>query len=295
MMETMKTWLLLTLLTVLLVMLGGYFGGINGMLIALLLAGGMNFVAYFYSDQMILRHYHAVPVDQHNAAELYGMLEKLSRRSGLPVPAVYIIKDHTPNAFATGRDPEHSAIAVTEGLLNLLEEEEIEAVLAHELSHIANRDILISTIAATIAGAIAMIANVMQFGAVFGSHRTRNPVVMLIWALLLPLTASIIQMSISRSREYKADAGSAYMTGHPEWLQSALVKLEAYNKNEYLQGAMPETSHIFTVSPFTGKDVSFSDLFKTHPKTRRRLERLEALKDVMNGEKSTLYERHRSV
>jgi heat shock protein HtpX len=290
-MENVKTFILLASLTVLLVLLGGYFGGTTGMAIALLFAGGMNFFAYYNSDKMILRHYHAVPVDRQNAAGLYAIVERLCGRSGLPVPAIYIIREQTPNAFATGRDPEHAAVAVTEGLLEMLDEEEVEAVLAHELSHVSHRDILIQTIAATIAGAVAMIANMMQFGAIFGNNRDRNPLVMIILAVLLPVAASIIQMTISRSREFKADAGAAGMTGHPEWLQSALLKLESYNTRGFVEGATPENAHMFIVSPFSGKRVSFADLFRTHPTTQQRIERLEALKGT-GKRRSKLYERH---
>lgn len=289
-MENVKTFMLLASLTVLLVLLGGYFGGTTGMVIALLFAGGMNFFAYYNSDKMVLRHYHAIPVDRDSAAGLYAIVERLCRRSGLPVPAVYIIRERTPNAFATGRDPEHAAVAVTEGLLELLDEKEVEAVLAHELSHVSHRDILIQTVAATIAGAIAMIANMMQFGAMFGNSRDRNPLIMILLAILLPVAASIIQMTISRSREFKADAGAARMTGRPEWLQSALQKLESYNRQGFVEGATPENAHMFIVSPFSGKQVSFSNLFRTHPTTQQRIERLEQLKSGQGGSK--LYDRH---
>ena len=294
-MENVKTFMLLASLTVLLVLLGGYFGGTGGMALALLFAGGMNFYAYYNSDKMILRHYHAVPVDRYSASGLYAIVERLCVHSDLPMPAVYIINEPTPNAFATGRDPEHAAVAVTEGLLNMLSEEEIEAVLAHELSHVAHRDILIQTVAATIAGAIAMIANMMQFGAMFGANnRDRNPIVMIVLALLLPIAASIVQMTISRSREFKADAGAAAMTGHPEWLQSALMKLENYNRRGFVEGATPENAHMFIVSPFSGKQVSFSDLFRTHPTTQQRIERLESLKGFHHEKRTKLYDRHYS-
>ncbi len=291
-MENVKTFMLLASLSVLLVLLGGYFGGTTGMLIALLFAGGMNFFAYYNSDKMILRHYHAIPVERQSAAGLYDIVERLCSRSGLPMPAIYIIRERTPNAFATGRDPEHAAVAVTEGLLDLLDSDEIEAVLAHELSHVSHRDILIQTVAATIAGAIAMIANMMQFGAMFGNNRDRNPLVMLLLAILLPVAASVIQMTISRSREFKADAGAAHMTGHPEWLQSALMKLESYNTRGFVEGATPENAHMFIVSPFSGKQLSFSDLFRTHPTTQQRIERLEMLKTGQGGRRSKLYGRH---
>lgn len=275
----MKTIVLLTFMTVLLVLLGGYFGGSGGMLIALLLAGGMNFYAYFFSDKMVLAHYHARPVSDTDAPRLYRIVRNLAAKADIPMPAVYIIREQTPNAFATGRDPEHAAVAITEGLLQMLDDEEIEAVMAHELSHVRHRDILIATVAATIAGAIAMIANMMQWGAIFGSNRDRNPLVMIVLAIVLPMAAGIIQMTISRSREFKADEGAARLTGHPEWLQRALLKLENYNRSGFVQGATPENAHMFIVSPLSGKKMQFSDLFRTHPTTEQRIARLEALKN----------------
>jgi heat shock protein HtpX len=289
-MEQVKTVFLLTLLTVLFVMLGAYFGGTNGALIGLLLAGGMNFYAYFYSDKMILKHYHAQPVTPGENPRLHRIIAALARKAGLPEPAMYIIHEQTPNAFATGRNPEHAAVAITEGLLQMLTDEEVEAVMAHELSHVKHRDMLVATVAASIAGAIALIANVMQFGAMFGNNRDRNPIVMILLSILLPLAASVIQMTISRSREFMADEGSARITGHPEWLQSALRKLEAYNTKGFVHGATPENAHLFIVSPFSGKQVSFSNLFRTHPTTEQRIERLEALREAVPGAKR--FERH---
>ena len=288
-MEQVKTVFLLTLLTVLFVMLGAYFGGKSGALIGLLLAGGMNFYAYFYSDKMILKHYHAEPVTPEENPRLHRIITSLARKAALPEPAMYIIHEQTPNAFATGRNPEHAAVAITEGLLQMLSDEEIEAVMAHELSHVKHRDMLVATVAASIAGAIAMIANMMQFGAMFGNNRDRNPVVMTLLSILLPIAASVIQMTISRSREFMADEGSARITGHPEWLQSALRKLEAYNTRGFVQGATPENAHLFIVSPFSGKQVSFGDLFRTHPTTEQRIERLEALKENPSAKH---YDRH---
>ena len=289
-MEQVKTVFLLTLLTVLFVMLGAYFGGKSGALIGLLLAGGMNFYAYFFSDKMILKHYHAQPVTPAENPRLHRIITGLARKADLPEPAMYIIREETPNAFATGRNPEHAAVAITEGLLRLLTDEEVEGVMAHELSHVKHRDMLVATVAASIAGAIAMIANMMQFGAMFGNNRDRNPLVMILLSILLPIAASVIQMTISRSREFMADEGSARITGHPEWLQSALRKLEAYNTRGFVRGATPENAHLFIVSPFSGKQVSFGDLFRTHPTTEQRIERLEALKGDASGSKH--FERH---
>lgn len=295
-MEQIKTFLLLGSLSVLLVFLGGYLGGTGGMMIALVMAGGMNFYAYYFSDTMILKHYNAQEVDPREAPVLYRVVERLVERADMPMPKIYIIHDHIPNAFATGRNPEHAAVAITTGLLELLNEDEIEGVMAHELSHVVHRDILIATIAATIAGAVAFIANMMQFGAMFGSRDNRggNPILMLVMALLLPIAASIIQMSISRSREFIADEGAARLSGHPEWLQSALVKLSNYNARGEVQGSTPENAHLFIISPLDGKRFSFSNLFRTHPTTEQRLERLEMLKSELNNpiEQNKLYDRH---
>ncbi|BDY12645.1 zinc metalloprotease HtpX [Hydrogenimonas cancrithermarum] len=285
-MEAVKTVILLTLMTLLMVWIGGIFGGTSGMFIALLIAGVMNFFSYFYSDKLVLAHYHAVEVDEHSAPGLIAIVRRLADKAGLPMPKVYIIPEPVPNAFATGRNPQHAAVAVTEGLLDLLDEEEIEAVLAHELSHVCHYDILIGTIAATIAGAIAWIANIMQFGAFFGGGRDENspnPIVMIVLSIILPIAAGIIQMAVSRSREFEADAGAARLTGHPEWLESALVKLENYNRQGILPEATPETAHMFIVNPFTGKDISFANLFRTHPTTEQRIERLEQIRHEMMG------------
>ncbi len=290
-MEQIKTIFLLTLLSVVFVMLGGYFGGAGGALLGLLFAGGMNFYAYFYSDKMILRHYHAEPITPEQNPRLHRIISGLARKAALPEPAMYIIHDPTPNAFATGRNPEHAAVAITEGLLSLLNNQEVEAVMAHELSHVRHRDMLIATVAATIAGAIAMIANFMQFGAMFGNNRDRNPIVMIVLSIMLPIAASVIQMTISRSREFMADAGSAEITGHPEWLQSALKKLETYNRQGFVHGATPENAHLFIVSPLSGKKMSFGNLFRTHPTTEQRIERLESFKNT-TGSQSKRFKRH---
>lgn len=279
-MEVVKTVVLLTLMSLMFVWVGGMMGGTQGMMIALMMAGVMNFVSYFYSDQLVLRHYNAVPVMRQEASGLYTIVERLSAKANLPLPQIYIIPDSTPNAFATGRDPSHAAVAVTEGLLQLLEDKEVEAVLAHELSHVRHYDILVGTIAATIAGAIGMIANMMQFGAIFGNDRENrpNPIVMIALAIILPLAAAIIQMAISRNREYMADEGSARLTRHPEWLQSALSKLSNYNTQGMVHEATQESAHMFIVNPFSGKDISFASLFSTHPSTEDRIARLEELK-----------------
>jgi len=279
-MEVVKTVVLLTLMSVLFVWVGGMMGGTQGMMIALVLAGVMNFVSYFYSDQLVLRHYNAVPVTHQEARGLYTIVERLSTKANLPLPQIYIIPDDIPNAFATGRNPSHAAVAVTEGLLQLLDDNEVEAVLAHEMSHVRHYDILVGTIAATIAGAIGVIANMMQFGALFGGSRENrpNPIVMIALAIILPLAAAVIQMAISRNREYLADEGSARLTAHPEWLQSALAKLSSYNAQGMVHEATPESAHMFIINPFSGKDISFASLFSTHPSTEDRIARLEELK-----------------
>ena len=278
-MEVIKTVVLLTIMTLLFVWVGGVVGGMQGMLIALVMAGVMNFVSYFYSDTLVLKHYRAVEVTQREARGLYGIVERLAQKANLPMPKVYIIPEHVPNAFATGRNPQNAAVAVTEGLLELLDEDEVEAVLAHELSHVRHYDILVGTIAATIAGAIGVLANMMQFGAMVGSDKNRvNPIVMIVLAIILPLAAAVIQMAISRNREYMADEGAARLTRHPEWLQSALAKLSNYNRQGSMQSATQESAHMFIINPFSGKNISFASLFSTHPSTEDRIARLEELK-----------------
>ena len=278
-MEQMKTVFLLTLLTVLFVFIGYSFGGTNGMLIAFLLAAGINFYAYYYSDKQVLKHYNATPIEDRNHP-IYRVTEKLVHKANLPMPKVYLIPDHTPNAFATGRNHENAAVAVTMGLYEMLNDEELEGVIAHELSHIKHYDILIGTIAAVFAGAIAMIANMMQFSAMFGGNNRQgaHPVVMILMAIILPLAASIIQMTVSRSREYMADEGAARITRNPAGLQSALAKLERYAKGHEVNNATEQTAHMFIINPFSGRKKSFGDFFRTHPTTEDRIARLEELK-----------------
>ncbi|RXJ69740.1 protease [Halarcobacter ebronensis] len=280
-MEQIKTVFLLTLLTVLFVSIGFYFGGTNGMLIAFLLAAGMNFYAYYYSDKQVLSHYNATPIEDARHP-VYIITKRLVQKANLPMPKVYLIPDHTPNAFATGRNYENAAVAVTMGLYEMLNEKELEGVIAHELSHIKHYDMLIGTIAAVFAGAIAMIANMMQFSAMFGGNNNRqggNPIVMILMAILLPLAASVIQMTVSRSREFMADEGAAKMTGNVEGLQSALIKLENYAKRgNPLHNATEQTAHMFIINPFSGMKSSLGNLFRTHPTTEDRIARLEELK-----------------
>jgi len=277
-MEQVKTVFLLALLSVVFVSVGFYFAGSGGAIIAFIIVGGMNFYAYYYSDKQVLAHYDAQEVSTNHY--IYRIVAKLINKTNLPMPKVYIIQDHIPNAFATGRNPENAAVAVTSGLIEILSEKEVEAVIAHELSHVKHYDILIGTIAATVAGAIAWIANIMQFSAFFGGNNQRgsHPIVMILLAILLPIAASIVQMSVSRSREYMADEGAARLTQAPEFLQSALSKLEQYAQRGDLHNATPESAHMFIVNPFSGHNVSFGDLFRTHPTTEDRIARLEELK-----------------
>lgn len=279
-MEQFKTYFLMTALTLIFIWFGGMMGGQTGMILAFIGALGMNFYTYFYSHEQVLSQYNAIPVDRSSASGLYAIVERLSRKANLPMPQLYIIPEEQPNAFATGRDYEHAVVAVTEGLLDLLNEEEVEAVIAHELSHIKHYDMLIGTISATLAGAIAMLAN---FGMFFGGDRERpNPIVMMVLMFLMPMAATIIQMTVSRNREFMADEGAAKMTGHPEWLQSALMKLEHYAKGISMPEAEPQTAHMFIINPFTGKDFSMSQLFSTHPTTEERIERLESLATIFH-------------
>lgn len=276
-MEQIKTVFLLTLLSVVFVSIGFYFAGSSGALLALLIVGGMNFYAYYYSDKQVLKHYQAREVS--SSHKINHIVSCLTKKAGLPMPKIYIIDDNTPNAFATGRNPNNAAVAVTSGLLSLLDENEIEGVIAHELSHVKHYDILVGTIAATVAGAIAWIANMMQFSAIFGGDRRgMHPAITILLAIVLPIAAMIIQMSVSRSREYMADEGAARLTGKPEYLQSALSKLESYAKRGNLHNATPQSAHMFIINPFSGHKMNFGNLFRTHPTTEDRIARLEELK-----------------
>ena len=263
---------------------GNAIAGEQGMMIAFLMACAMNFFSYFFSDKMVLSHYKATEVTMQSAPELYSIVARLSKSAGLPMPKVYIVPDPVPNAFATGRNPEHAAVAATQGLLKILSPQEIEGVLAHEMSHVKHYDILIGSVAAVFAGAIAMLANVARFNAVArtetSSNRRQSGLGGIIAIVLMPIAATIIQMSISRTREYKADEGAARLTRHPEWLMSALSKLEDYAKNYSMRNATSQTAHMFIINPFSGMK-SLSNLFSTHPSTKDRLARLEELKREM--------------
>jgi len=275
--NTFKTAFLLTALTLLLMLVGRVFGGQNGMLIALVFAAVLNFVSYFFSDKIALAMYRAKPVTREELPRAYQAVERLTQKIGIPMPKIYIIPSDSPNAFATGRNPNNASVAVTQGILGLLNDEELEGVLAHELGHVRNRDILISSIAATIAGAITYLAEIARWGMIFGGYdRDRNDrggggFAALLMLILAPLAAALIQLAVSRSREYQADETGAHFTGNPYALASALAKLDAYSKRLPLQ-ATPSTAHLFIIQPFLG--MSLGNLFSTHPPTAKRIERL---------------------
>ena len=268
-----KTTLLLTGMTLLLMLAGRAFGGQSGMLMALAFAAVLNFVSYFFSDKIALATYRAQPVGRDDLPRVYNIVERLAQKVSLPMPKVYLIPTDSPNAFATGRNPNHASVAVTQGILGLLNDEELEGVLAHELGHVRNRDILISSIAATLAGAITYIA---RWGMFFGGDRDDRGrgggIAAIAMIILAPFAAMLIQLAVSRSREYGADDTGAHWTGNPYALASALAKIEAYSKRLPLV-ASPSTAHLFIIAPFLG-GMSFGNLFSTHPPTAKRIERL---------------------
>src|SRR6266404_4009952 len=278
--NTFKTAFLLTALTLLLMFIGRIFGGQNGMLIALIIAAVLNFISYFFSDKLALAMYRAQPVTREELPRAYQIVERLTQRVGIPMPKIYVIPTESPNAFATGRSPDHASVAVTHGILGLLNDEELEGVLAHELGHVRNRDILISSVAATIAGAITYLAHLAQWGMIFGGYGgDRNErreggggLAGLLMIFLAPLAASLIQLAVSRSREYSADDTGAHWTGNPYALASALAKIDAYSRRMPLV-ASPSTAHLFIIAPFLG-GMNFGNLFSTHPPTAKRIERL---------------------
>lgn len=275
--NTFKTAFLLTALTLLLLFLGRIFGGQNGMLIALVIAAVLNFFSYFFSDKMALAMYRAQPVTREELPRAYQIVERLTQKIGIPMPKIYVIPTDSPNAFATGRNPQHASVAMTQGILDLLNDEELEGVLAHELGHVRNRDILISSIAATVAGAITYLAEIARWGMIFGGYerdrddRGGGGFAALLMLILAPIAAMLIQLAVSRSREYQADESGAHFTGNPYALASALAKLDAYSKHLPLQ-ATPSTAHLFIIQPFLG--MSLANLFSTHPPIAKRIERL---------------------
>ena len=281
-MNTLKSLFLLAFLSAILVLVGGVIGGKNGAMVALVLAGVMNFVSYWWSDKIVLRMYKASEVGRDDAPELYSDVEELAQIAGLPMPRVYVIPEQAPNAFATGRDPHHSAVAVTQGIMRLLNRSELKGVIAHELAHIRNRDILIGSVAATIAGAITYLAYMAQFAAIFGggggNRRGGGMLGLLAMAIIAPMAAMIVRMAISRTREFGADKTGAEICGNPLYLADALRKLQAGASRIPLQvseQAAESTAHMMIVSPMIGG--GFAKLFSTHPPTEERVARLEAM------------------
>lgn len=284
-MNGFRTTILLAVLTALLVWLGDMFGGRQGAVIALILAGGMNFFSYWFSDKIVLRMYGAQEVTANDDPELHGLVQELATRAGLPMPKVYVIPEETPNAFATGRNPQHAAVAVTDGIRRILNKRELAGVLGHELTHVLNRDILISSIAATLAGAISYLAHMAQWGMMFGAGRDRdeeggggNIFGLIVMMIVAPLAAMLIQMAVSRSREYGADAGGAKICGDPLALASALRKLHMGAQDVPLQvsnATANATAHMFIVNPLSGGGIA--NLFSTHPPMAERVARLEAM------------------
>jgi heat shock protein HtpX len=280
MVNALKTTLLLGLMTGLFIAIGGLLGGRSGMVLAFGAALVMNFVSYWFSDKIVLRMYAAQPIGEAEAPIVYRIVRNLATKAGIPMPKLYLIPAPTPNAFATGRSPQHAAVAVTEGILRIMNEQELEGVLAHELSHVLNRDVLISTIAATIAGAIGMLANMAQWNLFLGGGRDdegrgTNPIALIATMIFAPLAAMLIQMAVSRSREYEADASGARLTRRPLGLASALAKLQQANQIVPMD-ANPATSHLFIVNPLSGR--RFATLFATHPPVEERIARLQAMR-----------------
>jgi len=280
-MNTVKTVALMVGLTVLLVFIGGAFGGRQGMMFAFIFAFAMNMFSYWFSDKIVLRMYNAKEATEAEAPMLWSVTHSLAMKMGIPMPKVYIIPSEAPNAFATGRNPNHSAVAATEGILRLLTREELEGVMAHELSHVHNRDILIGTIAATIAGAISMLAHMAQWAMIFGGGRRSDDdrgggglIAGIAMIIIAPIAAGLIQMAISRSREYEADATGARLCGNPLWLANALRKLETGSKRVPMD-ANPATAHMFIVNPLRGGGMM--SLFSTHPPMEERIRRLESM------------------
>jgi heat shock protein HtpX len=278
-MNNIKTLVLLVTLTLILIWAGGAIGGRQGMTIALVFALGMNFFAYWFSDKIVLRMYRAREVTESEAPELYGIVRRLAQRAEIPMPKVYLMDEEQPNAFATGRNPKHAAVAVTTGIMRLLSPEELMGVIGHELAHVKHRDILISTVTATIAGAISYLAQMAQWAMIFGGNRGDDeeggsPIAAFVMMIVGPIAAMIIQMAISRSREYVADEGGARIAGNPRYLASALRKLQ-WASQKIPMDANPSTSHLFIVNPLSGGGIL--KLFSTHPPIEERISRLESM------------------
>ena len=278
-MNNIKTMLLLVMLTLIFVTAGAAMGGKNGMTIGLIFALGMNLFSYWFSDKIVLKMYRAREVSEAEAPELYGVVRRLAQKAEIPMPRVYIINEDQPNAFATGRNPNHAAVAVTTGIMRILSHEELMGVIGHELAHVKHRDILIGTIAATFAGAISYLAQMAQWAMIFGGNRGDDdeggsPVAAIVMMIVGPIAAMIVQMAISRSREYVADEGGASISGNPRYLSGALRKLDSASK-QIPMDANPATSHMFIVSPLSGGGIL--KLFSTHPPIEERIARLESM------------------
>ncbi|CUU35583.1 MAG: zinc metalloprotease HtpX [Fimbriimonadales bacterium] len=274
----LKTGILLTALTLLLIAIGNMLGGQTGLLIALVLAAIMNLGAYWFSDKLVLAMSGAQPISEQEAPELYAMVRRLCQRANLPMPRLYLIPEEQPNAFATGRDPHHAAVGITQGLLRLMDRQEVEGVIAHELAHIKNRDTLIMAVAATIAGAISYLAHMFYYASLFAGSRDErggNPIAALAMLILAPIAATIIQLAISRSREYEADRVGAEIAGTPIGLANALRKLELAAQRIPMHHAEPATAHMYIVNPLSGGGLMA--LFSTHPPVKERIRRLEAM------------------
>ena len=281
-MNTIKTAMLMALLGAIMVAVGGAFGGHNGAMIMLIVALGINFFSYWYSDTMVLKMYRAQPITRNQAPELYGLVEKLAEKAGLPMPKVCIINSDVPNAFATGRNPSHAAVAVTTGIMRILDYDQLSGVLAHELSHVRHHDTLISTVAASMATAISYVAQMAQWAAIFGAGRSSDrddnggALGFLFTIIIAPIAAMLIQLAISRSREYDADRSGGELCGNPRYLARALEKLEYASAHLHpMTAATPSTAHLFIVNPLKNAKMSFASLFSTHPSTAERVSRLE--------------------
>lgn len=277
-MNNFKTLMLLTALTVFFIFVGRILGGTGGMVFAFVLAVAMNFGMYWFGDSIVLKQYNAEEISEDESPQLHRVVSRLAEKAGIPKPSIYLVPDDNPNAFATGRNPQNASIGVTKGILSLLNEEELEAVLAHELSHVQNRDTLINVIAASLAGAISMLATMARWGALFGiggRGRDNNILVLLVMSIVAPLAAMIIQLAISRSREYKADRSGAKLSGKPMQLASALRKMENATERQPMQRGSQETAHLFIVNPFSSG--GFQTLFSTHPSVDDRVNELEKI------------------
>jgi heat shock protein HtpX len=280
-MNTIKTVGLMTFLMVLFVAIGGALGGRSGMIMAIMFATIMNVGMYWFSDKLVLRMYNAQPATESQAPELHAIVRTLVQKAGMPMPKVYIIPEETPNAFATGRNPEHAVVAVTQGIMRILSRDELAGVIAHELAHIKHRDMLTGTIVATMAGAISMLAQMAQWAMIFGGGRRdsddegSSPIVAIVMMIVAPIAAMLVQMAISRTREFEADKGGAQLAGHPSGLANALLKLEKGSQIIPLHDAKPATAHMFIVNPLTGGGLM--KLFSTHPPIEERVKRLNEL------------------